>query len=86
MDELSRRECVSGKQLGRIFLDRTGVSTKTFARILRFQHVLQQLNREADPALIHAALQHGYYDQAHFTHEFAAFSGLLPSDYTRQSG
>jgi AraC-like DNA-binding protein len=83
--ELSRRECVSGKQLGRIFLERTGLSTKAFAQIIRFQHVLRHLNLEANPALIQAALQHGYYDQAHFIHEFAGFSGLLPSDYVKRS-
>lgn len=84
--ELSQRECVSSKQLGRIFLERTGLSTKSFTQIIRFQQVLRQLNQEADPVLVRAALEHGYYDQAHFIHEFADFSGLLPSDYVKQSG
>ncbi|MFM9329158.1 AraC family transcriptional regulator [Paenibacillus mesotrionivorans] len=84
--ELSQQECVSSKQLGRIFLERTGLSTKTFTQIIRFQQVLRHLNQEADPVLIRAALEHGYYDQAHFIHEFVDFSGLLPSDYVKQSG
>ncbi|WP_150266463.1 helix-turn-helix domain-containing protein [Paenibacillus tepidiphilus] len=79
--ELSRRECVSEKQLGRIFREHAGVGTKTFARIIRFQHALTALHTPEIRTLTDAAIGGGYYDQAHFIHEFKSFSGLLPSDY-----
>jgi AraC-like DNA-binding protein len=30
------------------------------------------------------ALSSGYFDQAHFIHDFRAFSGINPSTYLRQ--
>ncbi|AIQ19837.1 hypothetical protein H70357_26335 [Paenibacillus sp. FSL H7-0357] len=81
--ELARRECVSERQLRRIFYERTGVSTKTFTRIMRFQSVLGMLNRMEGRKLTDAALQTGYYDQAHFIHEFQSICGLLPSEYIK---
>lgn len=79
--ELAQRGCVSERQLMRIFYERAGVGTKTFTRIIRFQSVLRILNRMDGSALTDAALQAGYYDQAHFIHEFHSICGILPSEY-----
>jgi AraC-like DNA-binding protein len=32
---------------------------------------------------VHVALSCGYFDQAHFNHDFRAFSGINPSTYLR---
>lgn len=68
---------VSVRQLDRWFLRRVGVAPKGFARVLRFNSVVQAIRR--DPATwLDDAMAAGYYDQAHLINEFRAFSGLTP--------
>jgi AraC-like DNA-binding protein len=72
---------VSINHLGTQFNRHVGVPAKRIARIYRFAWVVRSL----DPAglvdwseLAHRA---GYYDQSHFNKEFAAFTGLNPTEY-----
>lgn len=70
-----------------------GVSPKQYARISRFQVLLQTLATGVpmDPAMRAAALpspdwarlaaETGYADQSHLSHEFQAFAGTTPGAY-----
>jgi AraC-like DNA-binding protein len=51
------------------------------ARVFRFQHVLQHIRPAEEMNWIDIALAWHYHDQSHFNKEFAAFTGLTPSDY-----
>lgn len=69
----------------RRFLDRfrgeVGMAPKLFARVRRFQAVIATVHtlREVDWADVAATC--GYFDQAHFIHDFRAFSGFTPAEY-----
>ncbi len=69
----------------RRFLDRfrgeVGIAPKLFARVQRFQAVIRKVHtlRDVDWAAI--AVECGYFDQAHFIHDFRAFSGFTPAQY-----
>ncbi|MBN1508982.1 MAG: AraC family transcriptional regulator [Sedimentisphaerales bacterium] len=77
--DLARRAGCSPRQLLRIFRESVGVGPKTYCRIIRFKAALRALCRRPQPDLLHVALDAGYYDQAHFIHEFNAFYGSCPS-------
>ncbi len=79
--EVAQKEAVSEKQLTRIFYERTGVNTKVFARIIRFQNILRIINNRPDTSLVDIALQNGYYDQPHLIHDFKCFCGKTPTEY-----
>jgi AraC-like DNA-binding protein len=66
-----------------LFRDEVGLSPKLFCRVVRFQHVVQKIHgqRQVDWAAV--AADCGYYDQAHFVHDFRAFSGFCPTTYLR---
>ncbi|WP_052409887.1 helix-turn-helix domain-containing protein [Paenibacillus durus] len=81
--EIARKEVISEKQLTRIFYERAGVGTKTFLRIMRLQQLLTILHGREKTTLTDAAIQSGYYDQAHCIREFQDFCGILPSDYIK---
>lgn len=78
---LSENLGVSQKHLIAQFRQIVGVSPKALARIYRFQAVLGAIDptQAVDwTSIAHSAL---YYDQAHFNHDFAAFTGLRPTEY-----
>ncbi|AZK97243.1 helix-turn-helix transcriptional regulator [Streptomyces tsukubensis] len=56
-----------------------GYGPKTLARVLRLQRALALVGRGAPYAS--AAVSAGYADQAHFTREMRALSGMTPSGY-----
>jgi AraC-like DNA-binding protein len=59
------------------------VSPKAFCRIRRFNEVLTRIEQRSEVDWADVALSCGYFDRAHFNHDFRAFSGLSPSDYLR---
>ena len=67
------------RSLERAFLERVGCAPKTLARIARFQRVLNA--RETHPSWnwARAAVESGYYDQAHLIADFRRFSGTTPA-------
>ena len=72
---------MSAKRFIERFKAQVGVSPKRFCRIRRFQHALAQAHRGHEVDWPQVALESGYYDQAHFIHEFRSFSGLTPTGY-----
>jgi AraC-like DNA-binding protein len=73
---------LSPKRFIQVFRDETGFTPKVFCRIRRFQRVLDRVEREARGIdWTKVALDCGYFDQAHFNHDFRAFSGINPSAY-----
>jgi len=71
----------SSRRFIELFRQQTGLAPKAFQRVRRFQHVLQSLHRGDPGDWAELALRCGYYDQAHFIHDFRLFSGMTPSAY-----
>lgn len=69
------------RQLSRRFENAVGVSPKEFARVSRFLHGVRRLRASRDETLTETALQCGYFDQAHFNHEFREFAGMTPGEF-----
>jgi methylphosphotriester-DNA--protein-cysteine methyltransferase len=72
---------LSPRRFIEVFREQVGLTPKAFCRVRRFQYVLQSIHgvREVDWAQV--ALDSGYYDQAHFIHDFREFSSLTPTQY-----
>jgi AraC-like DNA-binding protein len=72
---------LSARRFIEVFRKEVGLTPKLFCRVRRFQRVLRMISvgREVDWADIAATC--GYFDQAHFIHDFRAFSGINPSRY-----
>ena len=77
---------LSPKRFIEAFRDEVGLTPKVFCRIRRFQQALAQIDQRGKVDWTAVALDAGYFDQAHFIHDFRAFSGINPSAYlARQS-
>lgn len=73
---------LSHRRFSQIFQDQTGLTPKAFCRVRRFQRVLLHIHAARVVEWTRIALDCGYYDQAHFIHDFQSFSGFTPTGYT----
>lgn len=80
--ELAHLLNVNTRMLERRFKAILGFSPKMFARLVRFQNIVEVL-RSALPAcrLTDIAHEFGYTDQSHFIRDFKAMSGALPGSF-----
>ena len=72
---------MSAKRFIERFKTEVGLSPKRYCRIRRFQRALARAHCGHLVDWSQVALESGYYDQAHFIHEFRSFSGLTPRGY-----
>lgn len=79
--ELAAAFGVSSTHLTQRFKEIVGVTPKRFARTRRFAATLFAIDFAAPIDWADVATRAGYFDQAHFGHEFRAFTGLTPTQY-----
>ena len=73
-------EC-SQRHLIATFRQQVGVTPKTYARIVRFDHAVKRLRRPDGMRRAEIADASGYYDQAHLIRDFHEFAGLTPGEF-----
>jgi AraC-like DNA-binding protein len=76
----------SSKHLVNIFSSHTGISPKSFLRIMRFQKAIQDIETAGAISWVSLAHDCGYYDQAHLIANFKEFSGFTPLEYMQAKG
>ena len=76
---------LSHRRFIQLFHDQIGLTPKSFCRVQRFQRVLRRVHRAPKVDWADVALDCGYYDQAHFIHDFQTFSGFTPTVYSARA-
>ena len=76
---------LSHRHFAQVFHDQVGLTPKSFSRVQRFQRVLRRVHRASCIDWTDVALGCGYYDQAHFIHDFQTFSGFTPTVYAARA-
>jgi AraC-like DNA-binding protein len=79
--DLAAQSYLSASQFERRFKQYTGVSPKTYARIIRFEAVRAALIMEPSSRLADLANDYGYSDQAHLIREFKSFAYCTPGNF-----
>jgi AraC-like DNA-binding protein len=79
--ELAHEAGLSRRRFSQLFRVQVGLTPKLYCRLQRFQNTLRLIASVTSVDWAELALAAGYYDQAHFAHEFRDFSGLSPSAY-----
>ncbi len=78
---IAQEVCLGIKQFERIFSNHVGLNPKKFISIIRFQNVLQMKRKFNELNMYQLAFDNGYYDQAHFNHDFKSLTGLTPRTF-----
>ena len=79
---LTEELCYSQRQVERIFKEHTGFTIKKYESILRMQQALHLIKRGSmSQDMILENL--GYYDQAHFIHEFKRYTMQTPGKFMK---
>lgn len=81
--DLARRMALGERQVERLFRQWVGLTPKQLARIRRVQHA-RELLKTAPADLTGTAYNAGYFDQAHFIHDFKQVVGLTPGQYRQR--
>jgi AraC-like DNA-binding protein len=81
--EVVARGGTSARRFIAEFRNQVGLAPKTFCRVTRFGQVIGRIAHSTQVDWAETALACGYYDQAHFIHDFRTFSGVSPSGYLR---
>lgn len=82
IDEVSQQLNVSSTTLRTLFRHQIGLSPKETSRLFRIKKALKTGNA-SEEKLAGLALDLGYYDEAHFHHDFKAAIGMSPGKYFR---
>jgi AraC-like DNA-binding protein len=77
---LAERAGLSMRQFERRFIQQVGMRPKLFARIARFEAVLETKARSATKSWTDVAHEFGYYDQMHMVHDFGEFTDKTPTE------
>lgn len=86
IQQLSEKVGYSQKHMISLFKSHVGVTPKAFLKIMRFQLAVQEIAKGKAGNWTDVAHAAGYFDQAHFIHDFKAFSGFTPNQYAQQQG
>lgn len=81
IDSVADKVGLSRRRFIERFNAAVGLTPKRYCRLQRFQRALSAARRGAPVNWAALAMDCGYYDQSHFTHEFREFSGLTPTGY-----
>ncbi|PWA07066.1 AraC family transcriptional regulator [Pueribacillus theae] len=84
--DVTEQISLSSRRFIQVFKEEVGLTPKQFCRIQRFQNVLCLIEDGEQVDWTDIALTSGYYDQAHFIHDFRSFSGLSPTTYHLNQG
>lgn len=78
--ELTDISGISQRHLSRKFQKYVGLAPKEYLRVCRFINSLSYLKSHPESSLTSIAYKSGYFDQAHFTKDYKAFTGHTPAE------
>jgi len=81
IETLSKKYNLSRPRFRALFGQVVGCSPKQYQQTRRINTIINQYNVVG--SLTGMAFDHGYFDQAHFTHDFKSVTGLTPSKFSK---
>ena len=80
-DELSGLTGYSARQLQRYFVKTVGIPAKHYAKIIQINSVVSVLMQNDSTQMQELSAEYGYFDQAHFIHDFHRLIQSNPTEF-----
>jgi AraC-like DNA-binding protein len=84
VSSVAREMGISLRTFERRFRAEVGIGPKMFQRVVRFRRAFRRLSGWGPGQWSRAAVESGYYDQAHLIRDFRQFAGEAPSRFYRR--
>lgn len=84
LGRVSNKIGYSQKHFISMFKQQVGITPKAYLKIIRFQKAIGEIEQRREVDWTALAQDSGFYDQAHFIHDFKFFSGFTPEEYLRR--
>lgn len=81
VSELEKLSGYSSRYINHIFGNEFGISAKQLCSSVKFQFLLDDMNKNKSASLTKISSEYKFYDQSHFIHEFKNCTGTTPSEY-----
>lgn len=82
IDIIAQKSGYSQQHMNRLLGKYAGINAKGFQKIFRLHKAMKAVrNMEPDGNLTDVSYLVGYFDQAHFIHDFKEMTGMTPGDY-----
>jgi AraC-like DNA-binding protein len=81
ISELNKKLCISQSPFEKRFHKLVGASPKKFASIVRFNAVVDNINKTK--SLTELCYENNFFDQAHFIKDFKKYTGDTPENFKR---
>ncbi|MDR3286612.1 MAG: helix-turn-helix domain-containing protein [Prevotellaceae bacterium] len=78
---LASEVCIVQRHFERRFKKSTGISPKTFAKIVKLKNAIKQMKNNSQKNLFSIAIDCGYYDHNHMIKDFHALTGNSPAHF-----
>lgn len=87
--EIALRQLIEDAGLGRrrverLFKQQVGLSPNRLKMLQRIKTARYLIKNQPDSLLVDIALQTGFFDQAHFSHQFRRVTGYTPGEYQQK--
>lgn len=83
MADLTESTGFSRSYLDRMVKQELGYNIRTLRKIIRLQAAIQDMASRTDRTMTRKAVEHGYYDQSHFIHDFESMMNMRPGEFSR---
>ncbi|MGL4619567.1 MAG: DUF6597 domain-containing transcriptional factor [Chroococcidiopsis sp.] len=84
ISEVTDKIGFSTRHFNQLFRDQVGLTPKLFCRVRRLQQALDLASGKDQVDWADVAIACGYFDQAHFIHDFRTFAHCTPTEYLAQ--
>jgi AraC-like DNA-binding protein len=85
LEVLARAAGLGARQFQRRFKTMIGLSANRFRRLVRLYRLVRQEMLQPGPNYLGAALDLGYFDQAHAIHDFRELTGWSPASFLQEA-